>query len=175
MTSLGHIQVIHSLATAPQGTVEHDCRPEIANCLVGLGCRRPVVVDLAATAATSESSVDAMLTRLAEQSGRAPAGMPAPAFWDTVCGVVARAWRLGMFDETQAMYLMDGLWWQTRKLDERACRGLGLIKAGMGLKELIPFQDIDPEATVLLMEADRLIPVESVDAALCKAVLEAVC
>ncbi|WP_126639041.1 hypothetical protein [Embleya hyalina] len=166
--------MIHSLATGPAGEIAHDGWPGIANRLVRLGCDWSVVVDLAAMGAPSEAGVDAMVVRLAERSRRALAGSPAPLFWDTVCGMVARAWRLGAFDEVDAMYVMDGLWWLTRGLDGSTGRGVGIIRTGMGLKEVVEFYDIRPEATILLLEADLLVPVDAVDVALCEAVLEAV-
>ncbi|MFE2869300.1 hypothetical protein [Embleya sp. NPDC059259] len=79
-----------------------------------------------------------------------------------------------LLDEVDAMYMMDGLWWQAGDFDVTTCRAFGIIRMGMGLKECADFYDIRPEATGLLIGADRLLPADSVDVALCEAVLGAV-
>jgi hypothetical protein len=72
------------------------------------------------------------------------------------------------------MYRMDRLWWLIRDLDRTTSQGLQIIRQGMGLKELADFLDIRRDATALLAEADRLVPADAVDGALCQAVLDAV-
>ncbi|MGI5329326.1 hypothetical protein [Actinomadura nitritigenes] len=154
--------------------LDDDSWTEIARILLALGCDWPAVTDLAAMPVTSQAAVLDAVKRLAEQTEREMGDLPALDFWDTVCGLVARAWRLGVFDEIDAMYRMDGLWWRIRPLDRSRSQGLQIIWRGMGFKEMHDHLDVSEEAITLLIEADRLIPADSVNGPLCKAVLDAV-
>lgn len=146
MDRLHTAQVVRSLAASwDDRFLDEDDWPKIARSLLACGCDWPAVADLAAAGATSGTAVPDAVERLAAQAGREIGDLPVPAFWDTVCGLVARAWRLGVFDEVDAMYRMDG---------HDHC-------------------DISGLATALLIEADRLIPADSVNGPLCLAVLDA--
>lgn len=95
-------------------------------------------------------------------------------FWDTVCGLVARSWRLGTCDAVDAMYRLDGLWWLARDADRSTSQGVQLIWEGMGLKELSEHVDVVHDATALLAVADRLVAADVRDAQFCEAVVRSV-
>lgn len=174
MDRLHTAQVVRSLAASwDDRFLDEDDWPKIATSLLACGCDWPAVADLAAAGATSGTAVPDAVERLAAQAGREIGDLPVPAFWDTVCGLVARAWRLGVFDEVDAMYRLDGLWWMIRRLDRSDSQGLQMIWQGMGIKEMHDHCDISGLATALLIEADRLIPADSVNGPLCLAVLDA--
>ncbi|MGI5321093.1 hypothetical protein [Actinomadura nitritigenes] len=175
MARLDTARVVQSLAASwADQLLDHDGWPEIARTLPALGCDWPAVTDLAAMVVTSRAAVLDAVERLAAQAGRAMGDRPALDFWDTVCGLVARAWRLKVFDEVAAVYRMDGLWWLIRDLDGSGGRGMQIIWQGMGITEMHDHGDISGPATALLVEADRLIPADSVNGPLCEAVLDAV-
>jgi hypothetical protein len=168
-------RVVQSLAASrADGFLDHERWPEIAKILLTLGCDWPAVTDLAAMPLPSPSAVDDAVEQLAEQVGREVADLPTLDFWDTVCGLFARAWRLDVFDEVTAVYSMDTLWWGIRDLDRSNSPGLQIIWHGMALKEMHDHVDITKDATELLSAADRLIPADSVNGPFCEVVLEAV-
>lgn len=175
VTRLGMTQVVHSLSTSGEFDLpDHEDWPAIARLLLGLGCDWPAVTDLAAMTTISRPAIVEGVTRLAEHTGQELGDLPTLKFWDTVCGLIARSWRLGSVDEVWAIYRMDGLWWRIRALDRSSSQGLQIIGQGVVIKDSHDFYDISREAVALLIEADRLIPADTVDALLCAAVLEAI-
>ncbi|MEU8137357.1 hypothetical protein [Streptodolium elevatio] len=113
-----------------------------------------------------------MVARLAVEVGQGMGDLAVPPFWDTVCGLVARSWRLEACLAISAVYRLDGLWWMARDFDRSAARGLELIWQGMTLKELSDHVDVSRDAAELLTEADRLVPDDVRDAPFCEIVLE---
>ncbi|MEU6744749.1 hypothetical protein ABZ914_00820 [Spirillospora sp. NPDC046719] len=175
MARLDTARVVQSLASSwADELLDNDSWPLIAKILLALGCDWPAATELAAMPVTSETAVLDAVKRLAEETGREMGDLPALDFWDIVCGLVARAWRFGVFDEIDAIYRMNGLWWQIRRLDRSHSQGLQLIWQGMGLKEMHDHLDVTDEAAAMLTEADRLIPADSVNGPLCETVLHAV-
>ncbi|MEV4620770.1 hypothetical protein AB0J74_18925 [Asanoa sp. NPDC049573] len=175
MTTVGTVQVVHALATSGHVDLpDHESWPEIARCLVAFGGHWPAAIDLAALSTASPAQVDEAVARLAEQTGRELGERPAPHFWDTVCGLVARSWRLGLFTERDATCCMNRIWYEIRDLDRSASQDLQIIWQGMGLWELDEHSDQSRAMVDLLIGADRLIPADAVDGPTCKAVLDAI-
>ncbi|WP_157229081.1 hypothetical protein [Nocardia brevicatena] len=183
MARLDTARVIQSLAAATvdeynytTGGVDPDSWPKIASLLPALGCDWPAATDLAAMVGTSqpEPAILDALERLVEQTGRELGDLPALCFWDTVCGLIGRGRRLGLFDEIDAIYRLAGLWWDVRDLPRPYSQGMQIIGEGLGLTYMLAEQDVRGEATALLAEADQLIPADAVTGPLCEAVLDAV-
>lgn len=179
---LGTAQVIHSLAASNEDhqmgflipdSLDDEAWPGIARLLLGLGCAWPAVVDLAAMTTVSQPAIADAVAR-AEQTGRELADLPVPDFWQVACGLIARSWRLGLYDSIDAMYQLEGLWWLIRDRPRSGSRGLQIIWEGMGLKELLAFYGISGEAVPLLVKADQFIPAGAVDGPLCTAIRHAI-
>ncbi|MFC4013361.1 hypothetical protein ACFOY2_39465 [Nonomuraea purpurea] len=165
----------HSVASCPVGwLVAGDGWRAVALSLLRLGCDWPALEELAA-AAPPQTEGD-VVARIAVQAREEMGEVAALPFWDTVCGLVARSWRLGACDAIDALYSLDALWFTARDFDTSTCRstglGLQLIGEGVGLKESIAHVDVTRDAITLLTEADQLIPADVRDAQLCEALLE---
>ncbi|MEV1011390.1 hypothetical protein [Streptomyces sp. NPDC049881] len=166
-------QVTHSVASCPDGwLVAGDGWRAVGLSLLRLGCDWPALRELAAAASPPPHAEDDAVARLALQAREEMGELPALLFWDTVCGLVARSWRLGAYDAVDALYSLDALWFTARDVDTTPCTGLRLIGEGVGLKAGLDHTDVTREASTLLTEADRLIPADVRDAQLCAALLE---
>lgn len=169
-------QVTHSVASCPvDGLVAGDGWRAVAVSLLHLGCDWPVLEELAAAASPPQAEDD-VVARIAVQAREEMGDVATLPFWDTVCGLVARSWRLGACDAIDALYRLDALWFTARDFDTSTRRstslGLQLIGAGVGLKESIAHVDVTRDAITLLTEADQLIPAGVRAARLCEALLE---
>lgn len=147
---------------------------DLAKPVVGLGGDWPAAVELTAMTAIWRPTIDDAVRRLSEQSRKDLGELPPLGFWSTVCGLVARSWRLGILDEFTATARLDRVWWHIRDHRPRD-RAEELIWEGMACYELEHFveMDVTDRALALLDEADRFIPEAAVDIAFCDVVLDA--
>ncbi|MCF2533617.1 hypothetical protein [Yinghuangia soli] len=179
-------RLTHALASGQvDGLVDADGWRAIAQSLVGLGCDWPALAELSAEVSGPEDTpdgpddldgldrLDAAVARLAAQARQVRGDAAELPFWDAVCGLVGRLWRLGSCDTISAVYRLDALWWTARDFDRSSGRGLQLIWSGMTLKEVSDHADVRSDAAVLLADADRLIPADVRDVQLCEVVLDA--
>lgn len=164
---------------------EPDAWPLIARELINEGYGWPalsklanveVPTELVQTSDTISSQIEQLTGELLEQTAT-DISFP---YWDLLCAIAGRQWELeklerGMSAEPWAYAsIFDAMWWTTREIpDDQSTPGTKLIWRGMGLKEVIGFQDIDKEMTELLEETQKLhIPVPF-DMQTCKKILEA--
>ncbi|QLY31179.1 hypothetical protein [Nocardia huaxiensis] len=170
----GLAQVVHALTDPRFGVCFDNVEwMELAKPVVALGGDWPAALALAAMTSIRRPSVDQAVRHLRVQSGQDMGALPAPGFWDAVCGLVGRSWRLGILDEFTATVRLDRVWWHIRD-HEPQDRAEELIWEGMACFELDHFVDMDMtnRALALLVEADQLIPDNAVDTAFCETVLE---
>ncbi|MFI6287431.1 hypothetical protein ACIBCM_22245 [Streptomyces sp. NPDC051018] len=177
MPRRGLAQVTHSMASCPVGwLVAGDGWRAVAVSLRRLGCDWPALRELTASASLPPGVEDDVVARIAVQAREEMGDAATLPFWDTVCGLVARSWRLGSGDAIDALYRLDALWFTARDFDASTrgstSRGLRFIGEGVGLKESIAHVDVTRDAITLLTEADRLIPADVRCAQLCENLLE---
>lgn len=170
-------QVTHSVASCPIGWLAAgDGWHAVAVSLLRLGCDWPVLEELAAAASSAPEAEDDAAARIAVQARDAMGDAAALPFWDTVCGLVARSWRLGARDTVDAVFSLDALWPLVRDFDPSTSRSTNLgrqfIGEAVGLKASIDHIDITRDAVTLLTGADRLIPNDVLDAELCEVLLD---
>lgn len=169
-------RVTHSVASHPFDWLDTgDGWQAVAESLLRLGCRWPVLAELAAPGGPQPDAESDVVARIAAQARDEMGDAPTLPFWDTACGLVARSWRLGTGDALDALYSLDALWYTARDFDTSAGKGdalgLRLIGEGVALKESLAHIDIALAAATLLADADRLIPSDVRDARLCEALL----
>lgn len=169
-------QVAHSVASYPFDWLDTgDGWQAVAESLQHLGCRWPVLAELASPGKPQPDAESDVVARIAAQARDEMGEAPTLPFWDTACGLAARSWRLGTGDALDALHSLDALWHTARDFDRSAGKadalGLRLIGEGVALKESHAHIDITHAAVTLLAHADRLIPSDGRDARLCEALL----
>lgn len=175
--SLGLSQVIQALAAADgDWSVDADKWPRLAEALVDIGGRWPAAVEIAAADGQDDACITAAVTRLAQQTEVELGHLPRLHFWDTAVGLIARAWRLGVFDfgEDDAIALLNVLWWEVHRDETLEGPGIVAIWTAMKIYELQEFDPMAEEAVALLSKAEQLVPPHSVNAPFCAAFVEAI-
>ncbi|WP_327140657.1 hypothetical protein [Nocardia sp. NBC_01327] len=170
-------QVIHPLAVlAGEGLLEEQSWPGVARVLLDQGFRWPALPELAALYEPEEYRVVSRLKNLATQTDRDLTGSPRLDPWDVIAGLYGRAWRLGMLDETLAMWRMDHVWFHIRDLQKDHSHGVRILWTAMGVKEFDddhPSSDVPARAEAVLSEADSLLEPHALSYPLCEAIREA--
>lgn len=170
----GLAQVLYSLADPDLGMWYFDW-PELAEQTIALGGDWPAAVELAGMATAPGSAIEAAVRRLAQQTEQDMEEPPPLGFWGTVCGLIARSWRLGLLDEVTAATRYSVLWYGMRKRDRiTGNRAQDLIYEGMSCHyaDRYAAMDITARAQTMMIEADQYIPVASVDTGFCELVLD---
>jgi hypothetical protein len=175
--SLGLSQVIQALAAADgDWTVDADRWPRLAVALVAIGGSWPAAAQIAAAEAQDEAGITAAVARLAKQTEVELGRLPRLHFWDTAVGLIARAWRLGVFGfgEDDAIALLNALWWEVHHDDALEGPGIVAIWTAMKIYELQEFDPMADEVVALISRAEQLVPPCSVNAPFCAAFVEAI-
>lgn len=192
--------IVHALAKATQDSntlpsahkwypysvyFEIDAWPVLARELLRQGCDWPALQELAALPVPDDNTpipdeitaqAEDVVTQLVTQTA-SDALLP---YWDLLCAIAARKWELEKQERGSAAEpwayasIMDAMWWTAREVpDDYRAPGVTFIWRGMGLKEVIGFQDIDKEMTELLEEAGKLEISVPLDAQTCQKILAA--
>lgn len=174
--------VIHALAKATLDSItmpqadrwyeypvyfEIDAWPQLARELISENYEWPALQNLAAVPTSHDAALDDAQTELVTaqvkellQQTAIDSLLP---YWDMMCAVAARKWSLEQQERGEGAEpwayasAFDAMWWTVRDVsDEKTTPGVKLIWRGMGLKEVIGFQDIDTEMIELLGECEKL-------------------
>lgn len=175
--SLGLSQVVRALAAADgDWTIDADEWPRLAEALIAIGGSWPAAAEIAAAEAQDEAGIAAAVARLAQQTEAELGRLPRLSFGDTAVGLIARAWRLGVFElgEHDAFALLNMLWWEVHHDDALEGPGIVAIWTAMTIHELQEFEPLADEVVALLSGAEQLVPPYSVNAPFCAAFVEAI-
>ncbi|MET8423209.1 hypothetical protein [Nocardia sp. NPDC004860] len=149
--------------------------PDLAERAIALGGDWPAAAELVGMATAPGPAIEAAVRRLAQQTEQDMNEPPPLGFWGTVCGLIARSWRLGLLDEYTAAVRYSILWYGMRDRDRiPGNRAQDLIYEGMACHyaDRYAAMDITVRAQTMMIEADLFIPVAAVDADLCELVLD---
>lgn len=195
VNSLQAAPIVHTLATASLQPLTEPERwlhfpleswPEVAQALVQEGYDWPALVSLATTVVEWEEKTykvknwDQILQLVTELVSQTKTDHEWP-YWDIVCAIAVRKMYVCRKIDpehyastgTGLASTMNGLWNSSRYLTEaQETKGSKLIWRGMGLSELVGFQDIEAEMAPIIAEAEKLGPPIPFGLAACDIILE---